>query len=207
MARKLVQLAALTCDECDKHGIPDVDADTTHTISIDGGPPKRFDFCPRSEKAIQFVLDLYETHGVEVPTDPDPKPAKKRRSKAVAKKEGAKALPQESVQKASEEPTEAEPPKEELRLWCPREHASQRGAGMWMKYRDRNSHAEILHKGARIWEIEWEDRHGVLTHPCTAHAECMNVSLAFASAQGVAQHIKACPLPRIDVPPTDEARP
>jgi hypothetical protein len=77
--------------------------------------------------------------------------------------------------------------------------------GKWRRiaYSNRNSHAELVHRQARIWEIRWEDPDGILAVPCEAHAECMKTGLSFCSKAGLLQHTRSCPLPRID----DETRP
>lgn len=85
-------------------------------------------------------------------------------------------------------------------VWCPEPHPTRHGAGMWVTVGGgQGSHARECHGHAKLWDIAWEDRDSILSVPCTAHARCKEIKLAFRTKQGLRQHIIACPLPRIDL--------
>ncbi|MYW05192.1 hypothetical protein GT354_44355, partial [Streptomyces sp. SID3343] len=81
---------------------------------------------------------------------------------------------------------------------CPLPHPSADGGPLRVTYAHRGNHADMVHHGARIWEIEWEDPDGILTSPCAAHEPCLEHHLSFTTPKGLTAHVNACPLPRID---------
>jgi hypothetical protein len=197
------------CDPCELDGDEDVQAVAAHTISIDGGPVREFDLCPRDERLFQAIMRIYKEGARDVlpPPEPEPAPVKKARTKKAAK---PKELPAAPVATADELPVfEEEQPSERsrLRVWCPLPHRSEGGKGKSIGYADRNSHADMSHDHAKIWDIAWEDPEGIFPkdeitglprHACRAHKECMEVNLAFTTAIGLVHHIRGCSLPRVD---------
>lgn len=204
MATKIVH--GHTCDDCERAHIYDVVAEQHHVISIDGGPYKRFDFCSPSERLVMgHILQLYQEGGEDleqaqqashsdglqaapeerqITEEALPVPAARKRPP----KKNAKALPSKAANPAAEGAP--------MQVWCTRPHG-QAGAGKFVSYKSRVSHAET-HDGANIWDIIWKDVHGILKTPCTTHQECLDVGLTFLNQQGVYTHISKCPLPRID---------
>lgn len=180
MARTFI--AQALCDLCDHLGLHNIPAHTPHVIKLDSGPLKEHDHCDRCEKAIAWFLDYLRDHGQEV----EPPQPKQPKTKTVH----------------APQPKELEKPRQYV--LCPLPHAAEHGQSKRVAYTDRGTHADIVHDGAKLWEITWEDPDNILTHPCDVHAECMKTHLAFSSARGLAQHRYSSPLPRIDHDEPDE---
>lgn len=190
MAQKVVFLD--TCDPCDHLGLPDRQADgPTHTLSLDGGPLKEFQFCARCEIAFAPLLAVLREHGQEVEPKVEAPPGAVEKPKAVSrpKKKKPKELEAPSKQKA-EEP--------EVFIICPLDHPSAGGGPLKMKYANRNGHTGQVHPELQQWDIVWGDPDNALVARCTSHAECMKTGLAFTTTHGLGIHKRNCPLPRID---------
>lgn len=77
---------------------------------------------------------------------------------------------------------------------CPLPHPKQPDAPTpyWVQYSGRSSHSEMVHDGAKVWEIEWIIPESLkLRHPCTAHPECLRTHLAFKNITGLRIHTVA----------------
>lgn len=186
MAVKIVQ--GHTCDDCAEDDL-DVPALRSYAISIDGRPFKQLDFCGPSDRAVMSrLIQLYEERGAELPPKPEKKPVKKA---AVTRKE-----PKELERAPEQKPPvskEKETKKDPDTVWCPLPHGKE-GAGKAIAYRHRPGHAVDVH-GLEPWEIKWDDPHGILKVPCTAHAECRKTGLAYRNDHGVWLHVQKCRLP------------
>lgn len=226
MATKVIH--GHSCDDCWVDHLHEVDAEEHHVISIDGGPHKRFDFCSPSERAVMGrILRLYYECGddleqtqqasrsTELPASQEerqtaeeasPTPvARKRRTGKSAKALSAKGKESGGVPAPMQEPLPSDQAAAKPRqyIWCPEPHKSKGGKGMRVAYGDRNSHADMCHEGARMWDIPWEDPDGIIEVYCTSHAECMKSGIGFTGATGLRGHVRTSPLSHIDQP-TDE---
>lgn len=213
MVRKLI--VEDYCDGCDHLDLPAPFAAVEHTLTVDGGPLRRVQLCPRCAIVWEPLILVYKERGQDVETAPKETPAKraakKPRAKAVKAAKSKELEPpaplaqEQTVAEADEQAPAGKPKKPRQYLMCPLTHKSGDGPRR-VVYGDRNSHADVLHDHARIWEIRWQDPDGILPrddegnplHACDAHAECMETGLAFTSAVGLKQHENGCPLPRID---------
>lgn len=214
MAQKVIQ--SHTCDDCEDHEDYDVPAPHQHVLSINGGPFKQLDFCGPSDRAVmRRVIELYEKRGAELPLPPqeprsiEPQVVPEERQaaeevpppptakKSPPKKAAVRPSPKQSSPKAPAKKTPAKSPKP--KIWCPLPHKSQHGAGMRVAYDDRNSHADMCHHGAKLWDITWEDPDGIITVYCTSHAECMAKGIGFMEERGLRIHVRTSPLQRIDL--------
>lgn len=179
-----------TCDPCDQDGYPNVMAIASHIISLDGKGEREIDVCVRDEVLFQRLAHVYEQAGRPV-RPPEKAPAKKK-AKAVRT-----TKPKELEAPAPEEPPK--PPTEPMPkqyLLCPLPHG-QDGAPKRIEYTSRGGHADMVH-GLKLWEIEWEDPDRILKFTCPSHAECVKKGVGFTTKKGVGQHVRSCPLPRID---------
>lgn len=167
-----------SCDSCIYLGEEGVVAEHKHTISIDGGPPKKLDFCGRCEKReLSHLLAVYTECGQEVErTKPEPK-----------KGQAAPALK-----------PPADEPKPKQFIICPLDHPSSGGGSKRVNYGSRGSHAKVVHS-LDISGISWEDPDGIFTVYCEAHKECLTNRLGFTSAMGLTTHVNTAPLERIDI--------
>lgn len=173
-----------TCDPCDLHDLRGVTAVATHVLAIDGGPLKKIDVCARDEVLFQDFLHLYTVSGREEPTTP-PAPAKKRQAKAVE----APQQKELGTAPASQPDAKKKPVKEKVHVLCPLPHPSTGGTPMRVDYSNRSTHAQMVHNGAHVWEIKWEDPDGILKAFCTEHAACNGIG--FTKKAGLSQHIVA----------------
>ncbi len=179
-----------TCDDCEALDLYEVPAPHQHVISIDGGPFKQLDFCAPSDRAVMDrIVKLYEERGRELEPKPKEEPVK---TKPVTPRQKPKEL--EKAPASVEHQAEGPP----ARVWCPKPHSTEHGAGKFVDYKTRGHHAQKVHNGAEVWDIAWMDPHNILKVPCTSHAKCKETNLAFPNAQGLATHKFKCPLPRID---------
>lgn len=165
------------CDDCLHHGITDVPASGTHTVAIDGGPPRKVSLCARCEHVWQPLIAVYTEQGQDIKEEPKPKP---QETKKPVKKEAPKQL------EAVKAPEKKGAP-EKKRIVCPLDHLST-GGPMEVVYEDRNTHADMVHHGKRIWEIRWGDPHGHFQVYCYEHDFCSG--LGFTSKRGLTQHIR-----------------
>jgi hypothetical protein len=215
MAEKVTH--SRTCDDCEDDGLPDVEAPRQYAISINGAPFKLLDFCIPSDRAVMSrLVKLYEERGVELPPKPAPEEKPARKSVTSQRKPKELTAPAQSKEPAAKKPSREKKTDERIRqhitkdddkrargaVWCPKEHPQKNGAGSYVVYANRPSHAEQCHKGAKVWDIKWEDPDGILTVPCTSHAECLNTGLLFKNKAGLTTHINTCALPRIDNQPS-----
>lgn len=198
-----------TCDDCEHDRLYDVSAPHQHVLSINGGPFKQLDFCSPSDRVVMSrLIELYEERGRELTPEPKEQPAPpakaKRRKPVAARKPKAIPAPAQAPeeQKHQEEKEDDKPPeaKKRLTIWCPEPHKSKGDRGMRVAYEDRNSHADMCHDGAKLWDISWEDPDGIITAYCTSHAECMKAGIGFTSETGLRIHVRTSPLSRIDQP-------
>lgn len=187
MAIKLVTQAI--CDGCLHFDIPNVPAVVEYRLSINDGPRRKVQLCQRCDVVWEPLIEVVAKWGQDDPAPTEePKRSTKKKPKAV---KAAEPKELEAV------PTPA-PEKPKQYLMCPLPHPSEGGGPKRVTYNDRQSHAEMLHHGAKIWDIAWEDPDHIITAHCDGHAECMKTGLGFTTKVGVAQHKRGCPLPRID---------
>lgn len=211
MATKIVH--GHTCDDCEDAHLYDVVAEQHYVIAINDGPYKRFDFCSPSERAVMGrILQLYrkggeelektqETpHGAELPAIPEGARATEDTPPAPAAKKRRTGKATKALTAPAQEPLPSDQPAAKPRqyVWCPEPHPSKKGAGTRVPYGDRNSHADMCHDHARLWDIEWGDPDGIIKVHCTAHAECVKRNIGFTTEVGLGAHIRATTLPRID---------
>jgi hypothetical protein len=178
------------CDWCKLLDIGVVEADHERMLAVDG-PPKRFELCSPHDRALKEVAVLYQKFGI----DPEEKP---RRNVSAKKAIAAQAAQPEPEPDRGELTALAERSDAKPKIFCPKSHPKEGGRGKFVSYVDRGSHADLVHDGMKIWEIEWEDPHGVMTAACTSHKECEAVGLRFISARGLGQHKRTCPLELVD---------
>lgn len=197
MARRLVTLDI--CDDCTHNKIPNVPAVGQHVLSIDGQPLRRVQLCMRCEVIWEPFIAVYEQQGQDVEPPPSETPPKK-----AAKKRRPRAVPADKPKELEKAPAEPAPDKRHLLVWCPEPHPTKNGHGTPVSYETRNTHAENVHNGAKVWEIKWGDPEGILKARCESHAECMKTGLSFTSKQGLAQHQRSCQLPRVDQGSSEE---
>ncbi|MGW1991400.1 hypothetical protein [Embleya sp. NPDC001921] len=206
----MAQTIASICDWCDMYGILDVPAVTSHTLALDG-PARRVDLCARCETALSDVVALYD-RGQNLPDT--------RRREVVDAAidqidDSGTVVAQAGATESVRHPSAPEPQVTDARsasdehslpgsstgkpeVVCPLPHRSARGKPMAIAYAHRTSHADMVHDGAKVWDIRWGDPAGILTHRCTTHEPCMAQDVAFTTAKGLTAHINSCRLPRID---------
>lgn len=176
-----------TCDRCDRDlGLEGVPAVARHVIAIDG-PPKKIDLCLQHEHAFQPYIHLYKERGASEEDQP-------RRHKALAASPKVESKEQPDSKKSG---TKGKSAKQKLYVVCTEKHPASGGGHKRVSYAGRGSHADIVHDGKKLWDIEWEDPDGVLTAPCRVHKECAETNLAFASEKGLGAHVAACPLEQV----------
>lgn len=175
-----------TCDPCDLHDIRGVTAVASHVLAIDGGPLKQIDVCARDEALFQEFLRIYTVSGREMETAAASAPARKRKAKAVETSQ-QKELEEAPVSQPDTKPAAKKPAKEKLFVLCPLPHPSTGGGPMRVEYSNRGTHAPMVHDGAHVWDIEWQDPDGILKAFCTEHAACNGIG--FTSKAGLSQHI------------------
>jgi hypothetical protein len=141
------------------------------------------------------LSDLYE-RGRDLP----PPPTNHKKKAEVTPAPKPEPLPE--PEPASEV---AEAPKKKtgtaaLTIVCPREHSAHGGGPMRVSYTGRTSHADKVHNGAKVWEINWGDPDDILRVSCTHHQECIDGKLKFPSEWAVRTHVqKMTDMKRIDV--------
>lgn len=191
MARILID----TCDWCEEIGLEGVPAERSIELAIDG-PPKRFELCTIHLHQLKPLWEFYRNRGVDESFKPKRRATNRRHRDAGLEESAQPELPSA----ATEEPapitaTKKDKGEERIRVTCSLPH--ENGQHATVQYRSRNSHAKEAHSGAKVWDIEWGDPSGSLTHPCTTHAQCMKVNLAFPSETSLSRHIRMCPLERL----------
>jgi hypothetical protein len=190
------------CDPCEHLELPETFAYREHVIAFDGQPAKKYLFCERCLKAYGEFLEMLQACGqpIEPVSFPPEQKRKKSPPKVPAKKqpkelESPKAEGPETAP-AAEEPAKKEKPKQYI--VCPLPHPQSKGGPRRIDYSGRSGHADQCHNGARTWEITWEDPDGILTHSCTAHAECVKTGQGYTSETGLMLHIRNSALVRMD---------
>ncbi|MFI0265705.1 hypothetical protein [Streptomyces luteogriseus] len=193
MVRALVDF----CDNCEEIGLDGIPAERSITIAIDG-PPKRFELCTIHLHQLKPLWELYNNRGVDESFKP-----KRRGSNRQNTDEAELSVKLAQQELPSAEPAEPAPAptskkgkgEERIRVTCSLPHDN--GQDATVQYRSRASHAKEAHNGSKTWDIEWGDPSGSLTHPCTTHAQCMKVNLAFPSETSLSRHIRMCPLEKL----------
>lgn len=185
------------CDDCDYNGIPEMEAVHEHILAIDGDKPRRVLLCRRCELEWATIITIYREMGQDaspaVPKAAPKKPVRRKQDAKVIEAAAPKELESASAEERPEQPAVKAP---KPKILCSEDH---KGRGpKEVVYEARNTHAVACHRGARIWDIVWGDPHKILTVHCTAHAECEQVGLGFTTSYGLEQHIRVCPLPRVD---------
>ncbi|GCD96928.1 hypothetical protein [Embleya hyalina] len=207
----MAQTIASVCDWCDMHGILDVPAITSHSLSLDG-PARRVDLCARCEIALSDVAALYD-RGQKLPeahsgvagftggvTEGSATDAGSFPSVSDRDAPGAGST---DVRSAGEGRALGGSSTGKPEVVCPLPHRSTRGGPMAIAYAHRTSHADMVHEGAKVWDIRWSDPAGILTHRCVVHEPCVARDVAFTTAKGLTAHINSCRLPRIAKRDTD----
>ncbi|MFE9834101.1 hypothetical protein ACFYP4_02960 [Streptomyces sp. NPDC005551] len=189
MARELID----TCDPCGQLGVAGMPAERSIMLAIDG-PPKRFELCTVHLHQLAPWAQLYQECGVDESLKP------KKRGPSRQEVTDREDDTQAQLELTAAEPAPAKKPaadkaEDHIMVSCNLDHAN--GQPAVVQYRSRNSHAKEAHDGAKVWEIEWSDLSGTLTHACTTHAECAKVKLAFPSATSLSRHIRMCPLEKL----------
>jgi hypothetical protein len=198
VARTLID----TCDPCEKlleiEGMP---ADRSITIAINDGPAKRIEVCTQHLHMLKPILDMYDQCGL----DESFKPKRRGTNKKQEDPEPAASLDTEEppqprqLEMASAPEPEQDPSKHKKDVWvvCPLSHPTENNGPKRVRYSIRNTHADKVHGGLRLWDIAWDDPDGVLKVKCEVHKECLKTGLGFTTGHGLTQHIKASSLERV----------
>ncbi|WP_406290062.1 hypothetical protein [Embleya sp. NBC_00896] len=185
----MAQHIALTCDWCDLFDLPDEPAVVSRVLALDG-PPRTVDLCGRCDVELARLHALYD-RGRDLPDEP-------RRDRAGGRARAGTEAVAPAGPEAGASVAEVRPKPTVL---CPLPHPSADGGPLRVTYAHRGNHADMVHHGSRIWDIEWEDPDGILTNPCTEHEACSAHHLSFTTPKGLTAHINACPLPRLTSEP------
>jgi hypothetical protein len=206
VARTLIE----TCDPCEEFlGLEGMPAERSITIAIDGGPPKRWEVCGPHLHMLKPVLEMYERCGVDESLKRKRTPSKRdvpepeETGTFPIPTQAPKQLEMAQTAEPEKQPARDKPSKYKKDVWvvCPLPHPQSKHGPKRVRYSTRATHAEKVHNGLRMWDIEWEDPDSVIVAKCETHAECLKTGLGFTSEVGLTQHIKASPQEKL---PDDE---